>query len=203
MSLPSLFAAVPRFPDSAFLLVVIVVVTVVVTVFVVSVVVVVGVIVVVVVGVVMVMVVDVLVFAVDTEVEVTVFVIVCVTVLVLEPTTVVVAVVELVQMLVAGFEPKMVRVIVAETPCVDVPLGSVIVKVAGEGNEAPALRLLVGRGAYDAVNGADPETDTVGVERVAGIIPVFLTTYEITALSPGAKYPMVNVTTPVESPDTL
>ena len=124
-------------------------------------------------------------------VEVVVVVVVFVTVLVLVVVTVVVVVVVcvVVHEAVVVPVPVMLSVMIADESWAELPapLDRVIVMVEGVEKEAPGARL-EGIDPYVAVNGPDPENDRVGVERVAGMFPVFLITYEITAWSPGCEW---------------
>ena len=94
--------------------------------------------------------------------------------------------------------PVMLSVIPAEEPTAELPalVGRVIVNVAGGEKEAPGARL-GGTGPNEVVNSLlAGNIPTLGVERVAAILPVFSTTYEITTESPGAKGPTLKVAAP-------
>ena len=47
-----------------------------------------------------------------------------------------------------------------------------------------------------------PDTETPSIERLAGMLPVFITVYEITTLSPGANGPTLKVAALVGRDDT-
>lgn len=62
-----------------------------------------------------------------------------------------------------------------------------------EEKDAPGFKL-DGIGPFDAVKPfPDGVTETPRVDRLAGMLPMFLTVYETTMLSPGAKGPALAV----------